>query len=563
MSDKIIDRQYIVRRLMAMVMGVVMCVVSSVATYGVSNMERITIEKMPSAELLERSNRYIKETHQPDSALLYLKVLGSRSHKSSLTTEEADVISRGLTVLGGLYINEYHDYARAVMAVLEAQSVATKYNCQLRLAESEVALATLNLASLNYEDAGSDRLKGLIAESMERYENAFRIASDAGDGNLMGFAAVNLGLLGFDTQNLNRVADTLNKAASDQRVAGWQRLLCRALLSWNKGNSSEALQLVKQSKDSLGTSGKEARYRLQNDKIRLQMLLMSGERVEARSLGNQIVEITLGEGDAETAYEVYRLLWKDAKKQGETQLAHTYELEMMRARLSTQHTDVLGAIAEGKMQYEIENLGESLIADTRRISSLRQTLWLVGGFMVVLLGLLVALFVKHRQLRRTHRMIVMRDKELLAEPSSPIPELKSGHTAEDDSVSESDMIEQTENDKTYQLFKRVEEVMNHDEAVFEEDFSAVALAAKLHERQANISNAIQTCTGGSFNSLLAEVRVKEACRRILDKENYGNYTVEAIAFSVGYKSRSHFTSVFKKITGMSPSDYIRQARLAL
>ncbi|MDE5876601.1 MAG: AraC family transcriptional regulator [Muribaculaceae bacterium] len=524
----------------------------------------MAIEKMPSEELLARSNRYIHETQQPDSALVYLKVLGSRAHKSSLSVEEADLISRGLTMLGGLYINEYHDYARAAMAFLGAQSVAREHNCLIRLAESEVALATLNLASLNYEDINKNSIKELVEESMKRYENAFEIASEAGSGKLMGFAAVNLGLLSFDTQNLKEKTVTLKKAVADSRIPEWQRLLCRSFLLWSEGNYDEALQIITQSNASLNTTGKEARYRLQNDKIRINMLLALGRRAEARNEGERMAAEAKADNDPITAYEVYRSLWNDAQSEGDLPLAQNYELEMLRARVSAQHTDIPDAIAEGKMQYEIENLEESLIADSRRISSLHQTLWLVGGFMLVLLGLLVALFVKHRQLKESHRLIVKRDKELFSEPVH-LAQISKINTEDTESVTSGTLNKEnmpSESDKSYQLFCKVDELLRHDEAVFDEDFSAVALAAKLHERQSNVSNAIQLHTGGSFNTLLAEVRVKEACRRILDKENYGNYTVEAIAFSVGYKSRSHFTSVFKKITGMSPSDYMRQARLS-
>lgn len=39
-----------------------------------------------------------------------------------------------------------------------------------------------------------------------------------------------------------------------------------------------------------------------------------------------------------------------------------------------------------------------------------------------------------------------------------------------------------------------------------------------------------------------------------------NYTVEAIAGMVGYRSRNSFTAAFKRITGLYPSEYIRIAR---
>ena len=45
-----------------------------------------------------------------------------------------------------------------------------------------------------------------------------------------------------------------------------------------------------------------------------------------------------------------------------------------------------------------------------------------------------------------------------------------------------------------------------------------------------------------------------------DLNNYGNYTIEAISESVGFKSRSTFVTSFKRITGLTPSQYQRMAR---
>lgn len=40
---------------------------------------------------------------------------------------------------------------------------------------------------------------------------------------------------------------------------------------------------------------------------------------------------------------------------------------------------------------------------------------------------------------------------------------------------------------------------------------------------------------------------------------YGRMTIEAVAQSVGFRSRTNFATVFKKVTGLTPSEYIRTA----
>ena len=66
--------------------------------------------------------------------------------------------------------------------------------------------------------------------------------------------------------------------------------------------------------------------------------------------------------------------------------------------------------------------------------------------------------------------------------------------------------------------------------------------------------------GKNFNSLLQSYRIREACRRFPDPANYGNLSIEAVAADVGFKSRTNFNSVFKEVTGLTPSVYIKMAQ---
>ena len=66
--------------------------------------------------------------------------------------------------------------------------------------------------------------------------------------------------------------------------------------------------------------------------------------------------------------------------------------------------------------------------------------------------------------------------------------------------------------------------------------------------------------GKNFNVLLGEYRVKEACRRLADDETYGNFSIEGIASGLGFKSRSNFVNVFKKVTGLTPSEFHKMSK---
>ena len=54
--------------------------------------------------------------------------------------------------------------------------------------------------------------------------------------------------------------------------------------------------------------------------------------------------------------------------------------------------------------------------------------------------------------------------------------------------------------------------------------------------------------------------MREACRRLADREHYANQTMQALYESVGYTNSTSFIRAFKKVNGMTPSEYQR-ARL--
>ena len=79
------------------------------------------------------------------------------------------------------------------------------------------------------------------------------------------------------------------------------------------------------------------------------------------------------------------------------------------------------------------------------------------------------------------------------------------------------------------------------------------LAKKLHATTNNVSQVINERLQLSFPDLLAKYRIEEAQRMMRDPAN--NDTVEGIAYSVGYHSKSTFHSAFKRFTGQTPAEY--------
>lgn len=106
----------------------------------------------------------------------------------------------------------------------------------------------------------------------------------------------------------------------------------------------------------------------------------------------------------------------------------------------------------------------------------------------------------------------------------------------------------------------VREVMASSREIFSADFSLEQLAQIIKIKPKYLSTIINEVFGRNLNTLLAEARIREACNMLNDPQCYPQLTLDAIAAKVGYRSRTHFSSVFKKITGMSPSKWASIAR---
>lgn len=110
------------------------------------------------------------------------------------------------------------------------------------------------------------------------------------------------------------------------------------------------------------------------------------------------------------------------------------------------------------------------------------------------------------------------------------------------------------------LMERIMHTMGGDADFCSMDFSANTLAELLNTPYKYISQVINEKTGCNFNEFLNRFRIKEACRRINFDEGFSRLTVEAMVHEIGFRSRTTFTSAFKKEIGLTPSEYIRQYR---
>jgi len=104
----------------------------------------------------------------------------------------------------------------------------------------------------------------------------------------------------------------------------------------------------------------------------------------------------------------------------------------------------------------------------------------------------------------------------------------------------------------------IEKLMSEEHLYRDPTLSVDLLAQKIGAKRHYVSNAINLCTDKSFNTFVNEYRIKEAIQ-LLSKTDAP--TIDMIAFETGFNDRQNFYRVFKKMTGLSPTEFRFAARV--
>jgi len=117
-------------------------------------------------------------------------------------------------------------------------------------------------------------------------------------------------------------------------------------------------------------------------------------------------------------------------------------------------------------------------------------------------------------------------------------------------------------DKIDEITKKIIALMDVEKLYQETELTLQQLSDKLQLPTYQISQAINEGMKKNFYDLVNGYRVEEAKRLLLDPKSI-NYTILSVGFEAGFNSKTTFNTVFKKFTGLTPSDFKVQQRVGL
>lgn len=227
------------------------------------------------------------------------------------------------------------------------------------------------------------------------------------------------------------------------------------------------------------------------------------------------------------------------------------------------------------LKYEAKQ-NDSYIGELSEQINLQR--WIIISVSVcffIVLGLVVYIVRQNRMLQRAYHTLFNRNNELMDSDGkykqmqmkylAVIERLKKYQQTE---VEMKDAEEKPDkklpltlsSEQTGKLLEDILKVMESSTFIYDSAFSLSQLAKIVNSNTKYVSWVINDTYDKNFRTFLNEYRIREACKRLLNTDVYGNLTIQAIAEDVGYKSITNFVVSFKKNVGITPSLYQKMAR---
>ncbi len=259
---------------------------------------------------------------------------------------------------------------------------------------------------------------------------------------------------------------------------------------------------------------------------------------------------------------VYQLLWNANGAIGNDEEKTKYQTLCLSLSDSLFNRSNVFSADNELREYETRQTDEHIASLNGVINRQTLTIIVISLLLILLIVLSFLLFRNNRKLQFAHSTLLQKTRELqqqekknelllsrLIDNKSAEPTTTTGNTPT--------ATFSMENEQMKVLLAKIMKVMDDIKVITKPDFSLNSLAEAVESNTKYVSLIINETYGKNFKTLLNERRIREACRRFSDKDNYGNMTIQAVYEGVGYTNAVSFIRAFKKVNGMTPSEYLK------
>ena len=521
-------------------------------------------------ELLKKGNEYLDKEQYYDALMFF--TLACRE------CEDENDLDRDFNMCCEAYYKKWFilfsynfDYSSAYRSIKTA--IRLRDESKIYYPKADIGMAIFY--HILYMQSKS---KDLEYKAIEYCSNAYKTSLKKKDRRIMGISIVNLMIMESNLRDLsviNELWPSYESSNDDTFDYRYNALFFKYLQLWDCKKYKEAVPVAL---EMYNLSEKN------NDWRRMFTAQMSVYRVY-RDLGDFTTaliyilkneKLAMDKGLREDALQLCEIkseLYSLLGKQNESEHYKMLYLLKKDSLLNFKQMENLNKIA---FDDQIKDIEAELAKTTYQKNANNKILFFVVIFSIILLILLVVLYLKIIELKKTNIKIYENSLQGLEYDHLKQEYLKSqvknSETKEKDILKvmgeDEDSLTTKEKYKTTKmselekkiLLEKILEVMNNLDEICSVSFSGKRLAELTGTSYNYVSLVINENYNCDFNNFLNKFRIQEACRRFSDEENYGNFTIEAISESLGFKSKTTLVNSFKKIIGLTPSQYRKIVR---
>lgn len=496
------------------------------------------------SELTRKGYDLIMDGKPEEAVGVYREALGKYSDIDDGLESQRNLI-KIYNNLGNLYLFEFHSPEQAYPWLLKAMDMAEKYK-----QNDLLAYAYGNIGKL-YDDFGDTR--NALFYFRASLKASVNVNSDVANrvrlmvlDDLAGFA--------INRDLIDSIADDIRNydhfPEADIPMSRYTRELARSLILVNERKYKEAAEVLEKAGPFINSKVNIERYKINHLLALATILNYAGETQAALNRLNEALNDIESSSIplSDVKIRVLNLMSRMYNKEGKESEARLHRLQALEVSDSLYNAKKFGNVRDMDSMMQIDELNRNVAVSQLELKYQRRLIWILGTSTLLILILLVGLGWYTRKLNHTHLELVKRHKEAMRQRQEELKKPEEPRKIPGDEQEHLKIIEAVKN------------IFANDDIIYDSSFSLNQLAEKLNIKPKYLSALINNNLNTSFNQLLAEARVAESCRMLLDREIGQKLTIEAVAEKVGYRSRTHFISIFNKITGLTPSQYIKASK---
>lgn len=534
-------------------------------------------------DLMKKGSKY-NAKNCPDSALVCFSIISKRLEVKTVSKKEKEWLSQAYNNIGYIYTSYYGDYQRAMRYFQNAETISQSIGNIVNLAYVALNKGGLYMAC--------NRIYGnnlFLDEIWECSVQAIEYALSSKEWPVALTSAINLSMIypfSPRPEVYYSIIDRIRKAEIPETA--WMYAIAKLMIDgtecYARGDYAEAANIYSQIEDTVQPDDLQApRLKTVGIAATAEALAKAGDLDGAINETERWLSIAHAAGMKDEIPEGHRRLWQYYEEYGDLANAERNRLKYLELKDSLMSAKEVTAINSIPLIARNDRLSAEIIEEREKQSRIK-TIAIVSGCFLILFALFILQLIKSRRRDRAYSREIYKkyiasieagakERELrrrlemsLSKTENPAESKEAGNCDACDADGKAIRDRKYRNsliaaDEENRILDAIHHTLEDVELVTAPGFTIAQLAEKSGYSVRQVSQVINECLHKNFRTVVNEIRINEVCKRLLDKEHYGQYTIEHIANGVGFQSRSNFSAIFKQVVGISAAEFRRNASL--